>query len=130
MLWLVPFALLLASCQPAPPSTSAPLGDYAALENLAEAFRQVSLEYPVQPVSMSPEGRKKFVQRVFSAAGYDYSATLSSVAHQGQDVTNQDHRDLVELLLLPHKGLDEIAWDELYSKTELAAVHAIKGNMR
>lgn len=128
--WLVPAALLLASCQPAPSSTSAPLGDYATLEKLADAFRQVAQDYTVQPRSMRPEDRKQFVQRVFSTAGYNYTATLQAVARQGLDVTHQDHRDLVELLFLPHQGVAEEVWADFYSDTELAAIQAIKANMR
>ena len=39
---LLPWCLLLLACQPAPSSQAAALGDYATLEQLAQAFREVS----------------------------------------------------------------------------------------
>lgn len=121
---------MLSACQPSPPTVPAPLGDYATLELLANAYREVAKDYPVQPHSMRPIGRKQFVQQVFATAGYDYTATLESVARAGVDVANQDHRDLVDLLFLPHQGLNEASWEDFYSDTELAAVQTIRAAMR
>jgi hypothetical protein len=122
-------AMCLLACSQAPSGTPAPLGDYATLEKLADAYRKVGQSYPVQPHSMRPAGRKQFLQQVFAEAGYDYSATLTAVAAAGVDASNQDHRDLVELLLLPHQGMAEADWDELYTRAELAAVQDIRAAM-
>lgn len=108
----------------------APIGDHAVLEQLAAAYRTVAEEYPVQPASMRPVGKKEFVDGVFKAAGYDYSATLTAFAKQGVEVTNQDQRDLAELLFLPHKGLAETELVKLYSTDELAAIRSIQASLR
>ena len=108
----------------------ASIGDHAVLEQLAEAFRDVGQSYPIQPQSMRPNGRKEFVEKVFKTAGYDYSATLFAVASAEIKTTNQDQRDLVELLFLPHKGLSESDFSTLYSKQELEAVLKIRADMR
>lgn len=104
----------------------APIGDHAVLEQLAEAYRSVAEGYPVQPSSMRPAGKKEFVERVFSTAGYHHASTLKAMAVQGADVSNQDHRDLAELLMLPHKGLAERELAALYSSEELAAIGSIR----
>ena len=121
--------LVLSACDNAP-LKSTPIGDHAALERLAEAYRSVAQEYPVQPASMRPAGKKKFIEGVFTAAGYSFSATLKAFASQGVDATNQDHSDLVELLMLPHKGLADLDMEALYSTEELAAIHSIQSSLK
>lgn len=125
---LIPFLLL--ACGQQLPSIAAPPGDYVALEKLATAYRQVARDYPVQPRSMRPAGRKEFVQRIFQAAGYDYTASLQALAGQGVNIAKQDYRDLAELLLLPHQGLDDDAKEDLYSADELKAVRTIEAGLR
>lgn len=127
---LLVLCLALVACGQQLPATPAPPGDYAALEKLAAAYRRVGADYPVQPQSMRPAGRKEFVQRVFQSAGYDYSASLLALAGQGLDAANQEQRDLAQLLLLPHRGLDREATRELYSSEELAAIQAIEAALR
>jgi len=134
-LLLICLPLLLANsaligCQQKPVAEPAPLGDYAVLEQLAEAYREVAEQYPLQPRQMTPALRRQFVEQVFQRAGYDYTATLGAMARQGVDVTNQDHRDLAQLVLLPHQGLDHEARVELYSSGELASVEAIEAALR
>jgi len=107
-----------------------PIGDHGGLEQLAAAYRKVLQEYPVAPASMQPEGKKKFVERVFAAAGYQYSATLKAFARQGIDGTNQDHRDLADLLFLPHKGMADAELPRLYTADELAAVRSLQAGLR
>lgn len=109
---------------------AAPIGDHAILEQLATAYRSVTQQYPVQPASMPPVGKKEFVQRVFATAGYDYLATLKAFAKQGVDVTSQDQRDLAELLSIPHKGLADTELATLYSAEELAAILVIQAGLK
>ena len=127
---LLPWCLLLLACQPAPSSQAAALGDYATLEQLAQAFREVSANYPVQPRSMPPTGRRQFVQQVFAAAGYDYTATLEAVARATVDVSDQHQRDLLDLLFLPHQGIAPADWEAVYSARELEALRSIQRGMR
>ena len=102
------------------------IGDHAALEQLATAYRSVAEEYPVQPASMRPAGKKEFVIRVFETAGYHYRATLMAFAKQGADVTNQDQRDLADLLFFPHRGMSEADMKDLYTADELEAIQSIQ----
>jgi hypothetical protein len=130
MLLLLILALLVLSACDNGPLKSAPAGDHAVLEQLADAYRNVAQQYPVQPASMRPAGKKKFIEGVFTTAGYSFSATLKAVAKQGVDVTNQDRRDLVELLMLPHKGLTDADMATLYSTEELVAIRSIQANLK
>lgn len=123
-------ALLLPACEQGQPSIPAPVDDYAVLEKLAAAYEQIARDYPVQVRGMRPAGRKEFVRRVFQAAGYDYSASLLALAGPDVDTAGQNYRDLAELLLLPHQGLDEEAREDLYSHEELEAIHAIEAHLR
>ena len=84
----------------------APLGEYAVLEQLAKAYHTTREQFPMSPQAMRPEGRKDFVNKVFAQAGYSYSATLLAAANAEVSVTNQDHRDLVDLLLLPRVQIE------------------------
>lgn len=122
------FLLALVACSE-PAGRAAPVGDYAVLEQLATAYREVSQNLPVSPSGMPPEGKRQFVEQVFAKAGYDYGASLQ-VLSQEIDITNKDHRDLAELLLLPQKGLAESELEKLFSADELAAVKAIKQALR
>lgn len=108
----------------------APIGDHAVLEQLAEAYRSVAQQYPVQPASMRPAGKKQFVEEVFKNAGYSFSATLNAFATKGADVNSQDHRDLAELLFLPHQGLGEAELATMYTGDELAAIKAIQTSLK
>ena len=129
MLLLVLALLILSACDNGS-LKSAPIGDHAVLEQLAAAYRNVAQQYPVQPASMRPAGKKKFIEGVFTTAGYSFSATLKAFAKQGVDVTSQDHRDLAELLMLPHKGLADTDMATLYSTEELAAVRSIMASLK
>ena len=121
--------LVLSACDNGTPKP-APIGDHAALEQLADAYRTVAQQYSVQPASMRPAGKKKFIEGVFTAAGYSFSATLKAFANQDLDATNQDHRDLAELLMLPHKGLADSDMMTLYSTEELAAIRSIQSSLK
>ena len=128
-LLLILVLLVLSACDNGS-LKSAPIGDHSVLEQLADAYRNVAQEYPVQPASMRPAGKKKFIEGVFTTAGYSYSATLKTFAKQGVDTTNQDHRDLTELLMLPHKGLTDTDMAELYSIEELVAIRSIQSSLK
>ena len=67
---------------------------------------------------------------MFKKAGYSFSATLKLFARQGADVTNQYHRDLAELLFLPHQGQVEKELAALYSTEELAAIKALQASLK
>lgn len=100
--------------------------DHAVLEQLADAYRRVGEQFPSQPQAMRPEGRRDFLDKVFAQAGYSYSATLTGLAQTGADRSNQDHRDLVELLLLPGKGLSDADLASIYNADELRAVQQLR----
>lgn len=104
----------------------APLGEYAVLEQLAKAYHTTREQFPMSPQAMRPEGRKEFVNKVFAQAGYGYSATLLAVANAEVSVTNQDHRDLVDLLLLPAKGLADADLASVFSAEEQVAVQRLR----
>jgi len=108
----------------------APAGDHAVLEQLAEAYRNVGEKYPVQPQAMPPGGRKEFVDKVFTLAGYHYSATLIAMGQSAADSSNQEQRDLVELLLLPVKGVSNEVRADLYTDDELVAMQRLQINFR
>lgn len=108
----------------------APAGDHAVLEQLADAYRHVGELFPMQPQSMPPKGRKDFLNKVFAQAGYSYSATLMALAKVGGSITNQDHRDLVDLLLLPSKGLSDEDLASIYNTDEVLAVRQLRDTFR
>ncbi|HEC20682.1 MAG TPA: hypothetical protein ENI97_15305 [Gammaproteobacteria bacterium] len=117
--------LHIAACSSQAPQKPAP-ADHAVLEELAQAYRKVGEDYPMQPQAMAPEGRKEFVSRVFAEAGYDFSASLIALARPGADRTNQDQRDLAELLLLPSRGLSDDALARLYTADERKSIQQLR----
>lgn len=100
------------------------------LEQLAAAYRSIGEQYPVQPRAMPPGGRKEFISKVFTQAGYDYSATLLALADTKVLVTNKDHRDFVELLLIPGKGMADADLATIYSADELSVVSRLRKEFR
>lgn len=130
LLALTLFVAGLVACGGDHSRKSAPIGDHEVLEQLATAYRTVGEEYQLQPSSMRPSGRKEFVERVFQAAGYHYESTLFALAKQGVDVTNQDQRDLADLLFLPHRGLSESEMKDLYSADQLNAIRSIQAGLK
>jgi len=126
---LLPYLVLLvtlSACGETPAGKVATPGDRAVLEQLADAYRAVADEYPVQPSGMRPEGRRQFVQQVFQKAGYDHRATLLALAAAGTGKATQEHRDLAELLLMPYRGLAGDELEKLASGDELAAVRTLR----
>ena len=103
-----------------------PVGDYAVLEQLANAYRSVGEQYPMQPQAMPPQGRREFIEKVFQQAGYSYSLSLLAVGQSTDSITHQDHRDLVDLLLLPNKGMSDESLPALYNAEEQVAVRHLR----
>ncbi len=130
-LWCLLLAglLLLSACEKTS-NDAAPVGDRAALERLADAYRAVSEKFPAQPSALRPEGLKKFVEQVFQKAGYDHGATLRAFAASGAAMTTQDHRDLAELLLMPYRGVAAGELEKLASGEELSAVITLQDALR
>jgi len=119
---------LLAACGKSP-APAAPLGEYAALERLAEAYRQTLQEVPTAPRAMRPEGRRLFVEQVFRTAGYDYAATLAALA-QGLDASDKNQRDLAELVSLPFSGLSDADLGEVLSGDGVAQARQLRKRLR
>lgn len=109
---------------------SAPPGDHAALEQLADAYRTIAEGLPSNPLNQPPEDRRRFVDAVFREAGYDYAATLKQLGQGGLDPAQALHRDLAQLILLPTSGLAREDIEKIYSTQELAAVEKIEEALR
>lgn len=128
----VAFMLLgVAACDSYDNKVAAPLGDKAALEKLAKAYLHVEEEQQLNssPLSLAPEMRRKFVDRVFAESGYSYSATLHSLAESKLNVVDQNIKDLAELLLMPHRA-SVVAMEDIYSAEELKDVRAIESKLK
>lgn len=104
----------------------APIGEYAVLEQLAEAYRTVSEQYAMQPQAMHPKGRRDFLRKVFAQAGYSYSASLLALKDVEFAAANKDQRDFVELVLIPGKGLVDADLAAIYSADELLVVRRLR----
>jgi len=103
---LVLLALVLTACSTADESGKpVPIGDKAALHHLADEYTKLAEQVPVSPMRLPPDKRKDFVVKVFAASGYSYSSTLHQMAAGGWDVNDQNARDLVELLFMPHTNV-------------------------
>ena len=119
---------LLAACSPADePGKPVPIGDKAALRHLADEYTELSQDVPFSPRRLPPAKRKDFVVKVFAASGYSYKSTLHEMAAGGWDVNDQNARDLVELLFMPHAAIDPSQGLEgVYSDQEMADVRKIQ----
>ena len=104
----------------------APLGERAALENLATAYETLSEQLPVSPSGLTPQGKLKFVQAVFKQAGYDFTATLQALAQTPPENISSYHQDMMELVLLPNQGLNDQAMEDLYNATQLGSIKVIR----
>ncbi len=99
----------------------APVGQRAALEKLAQEYERIAAELPISPRQLPPKQRKVFLEQVFAASGYSYSATLHSAAEGGWDKGNEHAKDLAQLLILPHSSLrPEQSLSGVYSEQEEA----------
>lgn len=112
------------------PTQPVPIGDRAALEQLATAYEKLSENLTASPWGLSPDDRKNFLERVFAASGYNYSATLHQLARGGWDPNDKNAKDLVELVFMPHT--DVHSGDSLkgvYSEQEQADVRKVQKMM-
>lgn len=129
--WAVLFAAVVLSsgCSGKPEApVAAPLGDNAVLEKLAASWEKISSsKLGVSPANLPGNERKKFLEEVFSEAGYSYNATLKLLVSEGVEKGNKLHTDLAELVLLPHRH-PRVPMDpaEYYSAEELQAVAALE----
>ena len=115
--------LLLAACSSAEQTLpAAPVGDIKSLRSLADAYQQQSDQLEASPLKLRPEARKKFVIRVFNKAGFSYRKTLIALGDTDVSSTSKNHRDLAQLLRIPHYGLPETEKKALYDEQELAAI--------
>ena len=105
---------------------AAPAGDKSTLEKLADAYRIQAERLPTSPVNMHPDARMKFIQSVFSQAGYNYHKTLLDLADTEPTQLSQNHRDLGELLRLPHYALAADIKKQLYTADQLKAIEKIE----
>jgi hypothetical protein len=119
------FGTMLAGCQneTRPP---APLGERAALEQLASAYESLSEQLPVSPSGLTPNGKLKFIERVFKQAGFDLTATLQALAQVPPEALNTYHKDMMELLLLPAQGLSQEDTAALYTDEQIPSIVKIQ----
>ena len=123
--------LILTACStPDEPGKPVPIGDMAALHHLADEYAKLAEQVPVSPMRLPPDKRKDFVVKVFAASGYSYSSTLHRVAQGGWDVNDQNAKDLVDLLFMPHHNMDPSRGMEgVYSEQEMADIRKIQKMM-
>lgn len=119
---------LLGCNNQTPEEPAAPLGDILALEKLADAYKEVSNDFPVNPINLAPDVRKKFVKQVFSNAGYGYQRTLSALSEISNPEITKLHRDMQELLFLPHYRVGKEVWSDIYTDEEIQLVRKIEKN--
>ena len=121
----------VAACDNHDSKLAAPLGDKAALEKLAKAYRTVEESQQLEGslLSFAPDKRKKFIEMVFEEGGYSYSATLHSLAENKLNVIDQNVKDMAELLLLPHHAT-ATAMEDIYSAQELKDIRVIESKFK
>ncbi len=122
--------LVLQACSDEPRELVAvPLGDRAALQTLADAYTSLSdLKLTASPSIMPADKRKQFLIEVFTKAGYSYGLTLRQMAGAEFDKNRKLHRDLADLVLMPHRNQrgTRVAMDRIYSGEELQDVAVIE----
>jgi len=101
-------------------------GDITALEKLAESYRQQSQRLEASPINLRPAARKKFLVHVFNDIGLSYHKSLIELGNTDVNVVSKNHRDLAQLLRLPHYGQAESMKRELYNDAELAAINKME----
>lgn len=77
----------------------------------------------MNPMALTPQGKRTFVVDVFKRAGYSYQATLIAAAET--DVLGQNEKDLVELLLFPLVGVASGEINSIFSPDEIDAVRKL-----
>ena len=126
--WVI---LVLGACtQDENSGKSAPLNDKKTLEALAQAYTTLSEQLTVSPATLAPAARKKFVGKVFESAGFNYSATLHSLATVESSEVTQLHKDIMELLFLPHYGTRLEETKSIYTEDEFASIEKITAKIK
>lgn len=122
--------MVLQACSQGPAElTAAPLGDRSVLEDLADAYTEVSNgKLAASPMTLPGDKRKQFLEEVFAAAGFSYSLTLSGMASEQFDKNQKLHRDLADLVLMPHRNQrnPRVAMDRIYTAQELQDIAVIE----
>jgi len=122
--------IYLVGCQPTKPAGFAPLNSQDVLQKLANAYKKQAEPLPMNPLTLTPTQRKKFVKIVFSEAGYDYTSTLIHLAEIDPSSVNQLHKDMRDLLFLPHYGVNFQEVKSIYTEQERTAIDKIKKLMQ
>ena len=129
-LLVTPVLVTIVGCESRPRHPAAPLNDRTALEKLASAYKTVSETLAVSPVKLRAEARRKFVEQVFAEAGYDYTLTLVALAGTQPAAITQYHKDMKELLYLPHYGMKFEEVKDIYTDHESRAIQQIDNHFR
>lgn len=93
------------------------------LEQLANAFENVGQSLPMNPMALTPEGKRSFVIDVFEHAGYSYQATLIAAAKA--EILGENEKDLIELLLFPLIGVADDETATIFSPDEVDAIRKL-----
>ncbi len=128
---LIPLLLSMVACSDNSTKVAAPLGDKAALEKLAKAYRIIEEKQQLDgsPLTLPPDQRKKFIEMVFAEGGYNYSATLHTLAENKLNVIDQNIKDMAELLLIPHRA-SAMAMEDIYNAQELKDIRVIESKFK
>jgi len=120
----------LMGCQSKPTTAYAPLNSQDVLQKLANAYKKQAEPLALNPLALTPSQRKKFVKSVFVEAGYDYTGTLLQLALVNPDSISPLHKDMRDLLFLPHYGVKLEEVKSIYTQQELAAIGKINQHFR
>ena len=125
--FLISATSLLFSCNSSQPTQyeAAPLDSKPALEKLASSYNSVAETIPVSAINLRPAARKKFVSQVFNEAGFNYSATLQALSKVQASSVTQYHKDMQQLLFLPHYKTRFEEIKDIYTAEEVKAIEAI-----
>jgi len=96
-------------------------GDFATLQKLADSYRKQSDKLDASPMHLNPQARQKFLRLVFNEVGLSYHKTIIELGNTDTGAVGENHRDLAQLLRLPHYGMEETVKNEIYSREELDA---------
>lgn len=119
--------LLMLSCSAKDDQLPAvTLGDVKVLEQLADAYRKQSELLPSSPLALTPQARKKFLIRVFNSAGYSYQRSLIALGNSDVNAISKHHRDLAQLIRLPHYGMEDSIKKEIYNEQEIDAINKME----
>lgn len=119
------FFVFFSGCQNNTPPP-APLGKQEVLQQLADAYKAIEENLPVAPGGLTPKGKRKFVEDTFKQAGYDFSKTLQALSNTPKENINPYHKDMMELLFLPQRGLSRADFKLIYSESEIDNIRKIE----